>query len=84
MIIIHKDNKEVKRVKRNKKSHLTETTSTPRLARSCADFLVVSRVIPRILNSFESWVSARMASMTEPPWFPVAPKIVINLDMVDN
>lgn len=41
-----------------------------------------SRVIPRILNVLERVESARRCLITEPPWFPVAPKTVMILDIV--
>lgn len=60
----------------------TETSSTPLAASALAFGLFTSRVIPRILNSLDKAGSARMASTTEPPWLPVAPKTVMILDMV--
>ena len=42
---------------------------------------MTSRVIPRILYSLLRTGSARMAWITEPPWFPVAPNTVMSLDI---
>lgn len=63
---------------------LTETTSTPLAAKAWAAGLEESRVMPLIVNSFERTESARTASITEPPWLPVAPKTVMSLDILDG
>lgn len=64
--------------------HLTVTTSTPLAAKPWAAGLEGSRVMPLIVNSFDRTESVRTASMTEPPWFPVAPKTVMSLDILDG
>jgi hypothetical protein len=53
---------------------LTETTSQPLLARAWEEGLEGSRVMARMANWEAALGSARMDLMTEPPWFPVAPK----------
>lgn len=37
---------------------------------------------PRTVKSLDSTGSARIDLITDPPWFPVAPKTVMTLDMV--
>lgn len=53
---------------------LTVATSTPLFSNACAAGLLVSRVIPRILNVAAVLGSLRRDSTTEPPWIPAAPK----------
>lgn len=60
----------------------TEIISTPCAARAWASGLFAFRVMPLIFQSLLSWGWARMARMTEPPWFPVLPKTVMSLGMV--
>ena len=61
---------------------LTIFTSTPWFNKAWAAGLEESRVTPRILNWLDKLVSAKMARITEPPCFPVAPKTVMIFDMV--
>jgi len=68
---------------KTRNGRLTDTISTPFAARACAFSLEGSLVMPRILNSFAVRGSARTDWMTEPPWFPVAPKTTRSLDGLD-
>lgn len=61
---------------------LTVTISTPWADNFFAESLVMSRVIPLILYSWDRAGSAKIYLMTEPPWLPVAPKTVMIFDMI--
>lgn len=62
----------------------TWTTSTPWAVRAFADSFLTSRVTALMRNSLDRPESSRIVRITEPPWFPVAPKTVINLDMIKD